>query len=156
WCRPDSTLFLSIGADDDGAWLSLSAWTVPALAEAEQPFSEFAPRTAGGQLVGGHFGLSLVRELIQAQGGTFELMSTKTDELWVTCHIRRNPAARCTASRSPTQVAARLMLPEPVATNVIDLSSTGCLVEAEGQLPVEFPDRRCLDPRSSRPRDHAR
>jgi hypothetical protein len=138
WCRSDSTLLLSVGADDNGAWLSLSAWTVPALAQAEQPFSEFAPRTAGGQLVGGHFGLSLVRELLQAQGGTFELVATKTDDLWVTCHMLREQPDRRKAKRFRTMTQAKLVVPKPVAINVIDVSTTGCQVEAQGDLPVEF------------------
>ena len=138
WCRPDSTVFLTMGEDSEGPWLSLSAWTLPALATADHPFSDFAPRTAGGQLVGGQFGLSLARELVEALGGTFDLVATKTDELWLTCRFLREPPDRRAVTRHPTAVAAKIVIAGAVPVTLVDVSLTGCLLETAGMPVVEI------------------
>jgi CheY-like chemotaxis protein len=138
WCRPDSTLFLSLDADDEGARLSLSAWTLPAMDKGGGLCSDFVPHTAGGQLVGGHFGFSLVSELLEAQGGAFELVATKTDDLWITCHMRRKEPERRRAERFVMHDAVKLTVLSPVGISVRDMSETGCQAEMEEALKVEF------------------
>jgi hypothetical protein len=50
--------------------------------------------------------------------------------------LREQPDRR-TAKRFHTKIAAKLVVPEPVTIQVIDVSTTGCQVEAQGELAVE-------------------